>query len=367
MSKTILVIRIFFFLLCIGGAVLLHYVAAEDLLRDSSQAPGEKGRLAYYIVFAALLASLTILVDILIKGFSLRGLTALTFGLFTGTMIAHFISFSPLFEEGDEQVIFLSRLSLFIICTYLATVITLRGKDEFNLVIPYMRFVPQKVELPTVVVDTSALIDGRIVGIAQSGFMPSEIVVTRFVIDEIQRIADSDDPVRQEKGRKGLQVLSELRKMPHVQVVIHESEVERRSQIEAKLIFIARSLNARLLTLDYNLAKLGEFQNVGWLNVNALARALRSDVSVGERFDIELIKPGREAGQAVGFLNDGSMVVVNDAEDFIGQTVWVEVVSVLPSAGGKLVFGRLVAQLAQDEAEGEPAPRLTTRGRRVDS
>ena len=338
MSKTILVIRIFFISLCLAGAVLLHYVGAEDL------EPGENGvSLWRYLLFGGLLGALTVLIDMLLKGFSLRGLTALTFGLSMGSLIAYLISTSPLFEEGDEQVIFLSRLSLFIVCTYLATVITLRGKDEFNLVIPYMRFVPQTVELPTVVVDTSALIDGRIVGIAQSGFLPAEIVVTRFTIDEIQNIADSRDPSRQEKGRKGLQVLNELRKLPFVQLTIHESEVEKRAQIEAKLIFVARSLNARLFTLDYNLAKLAEFQGVGWLNVNALSRALRSDVSVGERFDLELVKPGRESDQAVGYLNDGSMVVVNHSADLIGQTVWVEVVSVLPSAGGKLVFARLTS------------------------
>lgn len=338
MTKTILGIRIFFFALCIFAATLLHYVASE-------QKP-----LGFYLLVGALLGAFTILVDVFLKGFSLRGLTALTFGLFTGSAIAYLISTSPLFEQGDEQIIYLSRLSLFIVCTYLATVITLRGKDEFNLVIPYMRFVPQQVELPVVVVDTSALIDGRIVGICQSGFMPAEIVVARFVIDEIQRIADSKDPHRQEKGRKGLQVLTELRKMSHLTVSIHDSEVEKRSQIEAKLIFVARSLNARLFTLDYNLAKLGEFQGVPWLNVNALARSLRSDVSVGERFDVELVKPGRESGQAVGFLNDGSMVVVNHGYELIGQTVWVEVVSVLPSAGGKLVFAQLAAELS-DEAE----------------
>lgn len=333
MKKTILIIRTFFFVLCIAGAFLLHYAADES--DTGSRA------LSYYITFGALLGALTILTDIFIKGFSIRGLTAVSFGLGMGLVISFLISVSPLFEQGDEEAKYLARLSLFIICTYLGTVITLRGKDEFNLVIPYVKFVPQKVDLPIVVIDTSALIDGRIAGICKAGFLPAEIVIPRFIIDELQRIADATDPLRKDKGRKGLQVLSELRKLNIQRVVIHDSDLEKKQQTDAKLIYIAKTLGARLLTVDYNLAKLAEFQGVDWLNINALARALKTDISIGERFDIDLVKPGKEDGQALGFLTDGSMVVVNDAFDNIGQTVQIQVISVLPSAGGKIVFGKL--------------------------
>ncbi len=339
MTKTIFIIRCIFLLLCLGGAALLHYVGGDG---DKDLPLAQQVAFWVYLVVGGLIGALTILVDVLLKGFSLRGLTALTLGLFMGSMVAYLISTSPLFEQGDKETVYLSRLSLFVICTYLGAVITLRGKDEFNLVIPYVRFVPQEVELPVVVIDASALIDGRVVGICRSGFMPAEVVITRFIIEELQRVASSDDPVRQEKGQKGLTVLNELAKIPHLKFKIHESEVEKRNQIEAKLIFIAKNLNARLLTLDYNLIKLAEFQGVSCLNVNALARELRSEVAVEERLTIDLAKVGREDGQAIGYLSDGSMVVVKDAAHLIGQTIRVEVTSVVPSGSGKIVFAEVV-------------------------
>lgn len=319
--------------LSIIGAFLLWYAAGYE--------DGES--LFGYLSVGVLLGSLTILVDVLLKGFSLRGLTAITFGLGMGSLVAYLISSSPLLETGDAQVIYLVRLSLFIICTYLGSVIALRGRDDFNLVIPYVRFVPQKVDSAIVVVDTSALIDGRIIGICQSRFLIAELVVPRFVLDELQNIADSSDPTRQAKGRKGLEVLNELRKIPHIHLNIHESEIGRGQQVDAKLIFVAESLKAKLLTTDYNLARLAEFQGVDWLNITALAKALNPDVEVGETMQVSLVKSGRESGQAVGYLGDGSMVVVNEASHLIGQEANIEVTSVLPSAGGKMVFARLIA------------------------
>ncbi|MEM8549615.1 MAG: PIN/TRAM domain-containing protein, partial [Verrucomicrobiota bacterium] len=237
MRKTITTIRILYFLLCLVGAWLVHYAADY-----------ENTRLGSYLFFGALLGALTILIDIFLKGFSLRGLTALTLGLGMGAIIALLISSSPLLEKGDPQVIWLVRLSMFIFFMYVGAVIALRGRDEFNLIIPYVKFVPQKVDVPIVVLDTSALIDGRIVGICKSGFLSAELVVPRFIMDELQRIADSHDVQRQSKGRKGLQVLNELRKLENNPVSIHESELGPHQKSEDKLIFIAESLKAKLLT-----------------------------------------------------------------------------------------------------------------------
>lgn len=331
MNKTLIVIRILFLALSIIGAYLLWYAAGYE--------NGE--RLGGYLAVGILLGALTILVDLLLKGFSLRGLTAITFGLGMGAIIAFLISSSPLLETGDPETIYLVRISLFVICMYLGSVIALRGRDDFNLVVPYVRFVPQKVDSSIVVVDTSALIDGRIIGICQSRFLIAELVVPRFVLDELQNIADSSDPSRQARGRKGLEVLNELRKIPHIHLTIHESEVGRGQQVDAKLIFVAETLKAKLLTTDYNLARLAEFQGVDWLNITALAKALNPEVEIGEVFHLQLVKSGRENGQAVGYLGDGSMVVVNEAGHMIGQEAKIEVTSVLPSAGGKMVFAKL--------------------------
>jgi uncharacterized protein YacL len=336
MNKTLLVIRAFFFLLCVAGSWLIVYTN-RDL-----ETPG------WLIGITGMsLGALVILVDIYLKGFSLRGLTALTFGLAVGVLIASLITVSPLFEplvnaEEFSGMVFLIRLSLFVVCMYLASVIALRGKDEFNLVIPYVRFVPHEVKVPLVVVDTSALIDGRILEVVRTGWFAFGMVIPRFVLDELQRIADSDEPNRKSRGRKGLEVLAELRRIEHLDLRIHESEVEEREQVDAKLVFLAQNLKASLLTTDYNLAKLAEFHQVTWLNLAALAKSLNPEMDVGQELEVELVKPGKERGQAVGFLNDGSMVVVESAADRVGETVKVETASILPSAGGKMIFARLI-------------------------
>ncbi len=333
MHRTILTIRIVFFLLMVGGSFLLAYTI-----------PDWDDQRGWVVFGGACLGALVVLVDVMLKGFSLRGLSALTFGLFIGWLAAFFITESPLFEKGDPSMLFIARLVTFPVLMYLGTVIALRGKDEFNLVIPYIRFSPQQVDIPLAVVDTSALIDGRIVGICESKFMGYALVIPRFVIDELSQIADSKDPHRQARGRAGLDTLNRLRKLLHVDLRIHDSELGRGRGSEEKLVFVAQSLKAKLLTTDFNLAQVAEFHNVDWLNITTLARALNPEPVVGECFDISLIKHGKEQGQAVGFLNDGSMVVVNDGHTYIGQEVRVEIQSILPSAGGRLVFAKILHQ-----------------------
>jgi len=288
-----------------------------------------------------LIGVLVVLVDLLLKGFSLRGLSAITFGIGVGSLLSYLIGTSPLFIEGDEQIIYLSRLALFLIVTYICTVIALRGKDEFNLVIPYVRFVPHEVDVPLVVLDTSALIDGRVARVCETGFLSGALIIPRFVLDELQRVADSTEPGRQARGRRGLEVLAALRRLRQLDLRIHESEAKA-SEVDAKLVFLAQSMKAKLLTTDYNLAKMAEFHGVPWLNLSSLAQSMRRELLVGETIEIDLIKAGREESQAVGYLEDGSMVVVEQARALIGSRVTAEISSILPSAGGKLIFARLV-------------------------
>jgi len=331
MNRTLLPLRLSFIGLCAGGGWLVCYAIRDwDLYRGRATLIG------------LLIGVLVVLVDIMLKGFSLRGLTAMTFGLATGAMIALLISVSPLFEYGDPQVKFIFQLSLFLVCSYLGTVIALRGKDEFNLVIPYVRFVPHDVDTPLVVVDTSALIDGRVAKVCEAGFINAALVIPRFVLDELQHVADSPDPLRQARGRHGLEVLNALRRIKNLDLRIHESEVGKRQDVDAKLVFLAQSMRAKLLTTDYNLAKMAEFHGVPWLNLNQLGKALRQDLLVGDTIELDLVKLGKEEGQTVGYLDDGSMVVVNGSRSHLGQRVTAEVTSVLPSAGGKMVFARFV-------------------------
>lgn len=339
MKKTISTIRITFLLLCTLGSYLVWYTNPD--LRD---------QVISIFAIGIGLGVLTILVDILLKGFSLRGLSTITFGLAIGALIAYLIGSSPLFEGGDPQIKYIVRLALFVICMYLATVIALRGKDDFNLMIPYIRFVPQNVESSLVVVDTSALIDGRIASICQSRFINAALIVPKFVIEELHKIADSEDPQRQIKGRKGIEVLNKLKNMSYIDLRIQDIEVDEAQHTDSKLIFLAQNLKAKLLTTDYNLAKLAEFHGIEWLNISALSKALNPEVSVGQYFDVDLVKPGKEPHQGVGYLSDGSMVVVNESIEHLGKTVAAEVISVLPSAGGKMIFARLHSSPAEATA-----------------
>ena len=333
MNKTLLPIRLVFMALCAAGGWLVCYTIQE----------WDDYRLRATII-GLLIGVLVVLVDIMLKGFSLRGLSAITFGLAVGAVVAFFISSSPLFEYGDPQAVYLFRLALFLVCSYLGTVIALRGKDEFNLVIPYVRFIPHDVDVPLVVVDTSALIDGRVAKVCEAGFINAALVIPRFVLTELQHVADSTDPLRQARGRRGLEVLNDLRRIKNLDLRIHESEVSKRQDVDAKLVFLAQSMRAKLLTTDYNLAKMAEFHGVPWLNLNHLAAALRQELSVGDTIEISLVKLGKEEGQAVGFFEDGSMVVVNAARSYVGRRVTAEITSVLPSAGGKMVFARFVGE-----------------------
>lgn len=329
MDKTLLPIRVVFVALCAAAGWLVCYTIREwDQYRSVAAAIG------------FLIGALVVLVDVMLKGFSLRGLSAITFGIGVGSLISYLLGVSPLLAEGDPAMIYLARLGLFLMCTYLATVIALRGKDEFNLIIPYVRFVPHEVDVPLVVVDTSVLIDGRIARVCESGFLSAALVIPRFVLDELRLVADSNDPAKQARGRRGLEVLNELRKIKNLDIRITESAVTKREDVDAKLVFLAQSMRAKLLTTDYNLAKMAEFHGVPWLNLNALAKSLHPELMIGERIEVDLVKPGKEDTQAVGFYEDGSMIVVNGARAHIGRRVQVEVMSVLPTAGGKMIFAR---------------------------
>lgn len=336
MNKTILTIRVVFIGLCAVAAWLVCYAIPEwDSYRGLAVAIG------------LLIGSLVILVDMMLKGFSVRGLSALTFGLAIGALIAWLIESSPLLEEGDDQTKYLVRLALFIICMYLGAVIALRGKDEFNLVIPYVRFVPHEVDVPLVVVDTSALVDGRIARICETHFLSAALIIPTFILTELQTIADSGDAAKQARGRRGLDVLTELRRIKHLDIRIHQSDVTRRQDIEAKLVFLAQSMRAKLLTTDTNLAKMAQFHGVPWLDLHALEKALRPELVIGESIEVELTKPGKDEGQSVGYLPDGSMVVVNKSRPFLGKRVTAEIIGVLPTSGGKMIFADMLGEVAE--------------------
>ncbi len=333
MNRTIFIIRIFFFGICILGSWLITLTSEEY---DTGQV----------LFFGACLGALVILVDIYLKGFSVRGLSALTFGLSIGALIAWIIASSPLFAplEADPDFaenLLLVQMILFVVLMYLGAVVALRGKDEFNLVIPYMKFVPHDVQTPVALVDTSALIDGRIVPLCKSGFFGHAIVIPKFVIAELQNVADSNDVQRKAAGRRGIEMLNQLRENKDIDLRVESSDVDSEDKVDAKLLFLARSMKAKILTTDFNLARLAQFEGIPWLNLNDLADSLNPEVHVGLSISVELLKPGKEPDQAVGYQRDGSMVVVNDGKQFIGERVQAEVISIVPTAGGRMIFAKI--------------------------
>jgi uncharacterized protein YacL len=215
-------------------------------------------------------------------------------------------------------------------------------------------------------VDSSVAIDGRILAVVRSGFMHGEFLFAAPVLAELQGLADAGDPTRRLKGRRGLEVLESLRREPGVEVTVLDEEVPAVPEVDAKLVRLCIDHNAALLTLDTNLAKAASIAGIRVLNMHALTLALRPPVAVGDDTDVLLTKTGREPGQAVGYLDDGTMVVVEHARDHIGHSVTVTVTSVVTTANGRLVFARLVDApaaaaahdgSADDAGAATPAPR----------
>ena len=192
----------------------------------------------------------------------------------------------------------------------------------------------------TILLDTSVIIDGRIADIACTGFVPGSLLIPRFVLAELQYIADSSDSLRRQRGRRGMEVLSQLQKDTNVVVRISDIDVEGTREVDDKLVILARQMRCPILTNDYNLNKIAEFQGVTVLNVNELANAVKSVMLPGEILKIRVIQEGKEVNQGVGYMDDGTMVVVENGRDYVGQETDVTVTKVLQTAAGRMIFAR---------------------------
>lgn len=191
-----------------------------------------------------------------------------------------------------------------------------------------------------VLVDTSVIIDGRITDIARTGFLSGTMLIPRFVLNELQHVADSGDALRRQRGRRGLEVLSSLQKDSKIQVKISDIDVEGAREVDDKLVILARQLNAPVLTNDFNLNRVAELQGVQILNINELANAVRAVFLPGEELTVRVIQEGREARQGVGYLEDGTMVVVQDGDQYIGEEIPTSVTKVLQTAAGRMIFAK---------------------------
>ncbi len=192
----------------------------------------------------------------------------------------------------------------------------------------------------TILLDTSVIIDGRVADIARTGFLPGTLLIPRFVLNELQYIADSADSLRRQRGRRGMEVLAELQKTQNVTVRISDIDVEGVREVDDKLVILARQMKCPILTNDYNLNRVAELQGVPILNINELANAVKSVVLPGELMEIQIIQEGKEVNQGVGYMDDGTMVVVESGNKYIGQTKPVTVTKVLQTAAGRMIFAK---------------------------
>ncbi|MCK9604301.1 MAG: hypothetical protein M0R66_08095, partial [Candidatus Omnitrophica bacterium] len=233
------------------------------------------------------------------------------------------------------------RVTLTLVFCYLGMVIALRGKDEFNIIIPYVRLRRQDQAEELTLFDTSVIIDGRIVDICKTNFIDGKLVIPKFVLKELQQIADSTDPIKRQRGRRGLDVLHTLQKESGQGITLHEEEFPDTPEVDAKLVKLAKLLGGKILTVDFNLNRVASLQGIKVLNINELANALKPVVFPGEHMHIKLLKEGKEYNQAVGYLDDGTMIVVEDARRLIGQEVKAVVTSVLQTQAGRMIFTKL--------------------------
>ena len=234
----------------------------------------------------------------------------------------------------------LGKVVIAIVLCYLAVSVVLTTKDDFRLVIPYVQFSKQVRGVRPLLLDSSVLIDGRIEGLGETGFVSAPLVVPHFVLDELQTLADSGDKLKRTRGRRGLNILSKLQSSPYLDVSIDDSDVQGRS-VDHKLLQLASDQGLRVLTTDYNLDKVAEIQGVPVLNVNEVAQVLKPQVIPGETLVVEIVKRGESAEQGVGYLPDGTMVVIEDAAERIGEQVSAIVTNSLQTSAGRMIFGRL--------------------------
>jgi uncharacterized protein YacL len=245
-----------------------------------------------------------------------------------------------------------------VVFSYVAISFILQSKDDFRFIIPYVEFTKQSKGARPILLDTSVLIDGRIADIVDTGMLDSRLIVPRFVLTELQAVADSADKLKRNRGRRGLDVLQRLQGNPRTEVILYDSSGRTRKDeeedVDSRLMSLAGELNARVLTNDFNLNKVASLRGVDVININDLANALKPVVLPGEKMTVRLIKAGESPGQGVGYLEDGTMVVVEQGKSRINDEVEFSVTSVLQTSAGKMIFGRL--QEAQAEPRTPPRP-----------
>jgi uncharacterized protein YacL len=330
------VIRIAFLFFCITAGYAVSQVNPELI---------ESGGLGAVIGFG--FGGLLIAFDEMFKGFSLRVFSAVTFGLILGTLLALVIDRSGLFDYAEQSTRWLIRLCLFCAFGYIGIILAMRSnKHDFYLIIPFVRFAPESRSDFPLLMDTSAIIDGRIAGLIDRGFLDGKVVIPRFVLNELQRVADSADATKRARGRRGMEKLAEVQANPRIDVMIHETDFLNEKDVDSKLIRLAKALGGKLVTTDHNLTKIAELQSVSCLNVHEMGACLKTVVLPGDIFHLQIVREGKDKKQGVAYFSDGTMVVVSDGSERIGESVDVQIVNLLQTGAGVIAFAGIKADAA---------------------
>ena len=328
---TLTLLRLFFiFLSCIVG----YYVGSllTGFSANGAYMGGAIGGFSSLIV---------IFLEFEMKRLSIRNLSAAVFGLIFGFFMAWIITSVLRLIPMSMEFFSSAQIILILIFCYLGMAIAISGKDEFNLIIPYVKFVRQDKKDDIILLDTSVIIDGRVADILHTKFIEGRLVIPRFVLKELQQIADSQDALKRTRGRRGLDILNKLQKSSEFDIRIQEDDFPDVREVDAKLVKLAKLLSAKVLTNDFNLNKVAELQGVTVLNINELANALRPVVLPGETMEVRVSKEGKEHNQGIAYLDDGTMIVIDNSRHLISQSVSVVVTSVLQTSAGRMIFAKL--------------------------
>ncbi len=304
-----------------------------------------------------------IAVEFVLSKRPIQSISAIVFGLITGCIIAILFSYilqlANVKEIGtlsEKKTQLLITLSLAVISCYVCVMVIYKTRDRFRFIIPYVEFQKEEKGARPVMIDTSAVIDGRLAELCETRLFDTTLIIPKFVLQELQHVADSADRLRRNRGRRGLEMLQRLQRDERLAIQIHDGRAARGNTVDSKLVSLAGQLQARILTCDYNLAKFAELQNVETINLNEIANALRPTVLAGEERAVQILRPGDEAGQGVGYLQDGTMVVVEGGRTHIGESVTVVVTSTLQTSAGRMVFARIRAEHGGEKQAEEKEP-----------
>lgn len=322
--------------------VLFILVAAGISVSILQQAEGAGDPVSVMGGIMALAVGL-IVIDMVIPIKRIDTITAVYFGLLIGLLLTYVLglALTPYFQ-GKQLELRAVQAVLGLVVVYTTTSFVLQTRDDFRFLIPYVEFVREVKGVKPYVLDTSVIIDGRIADVVETRIMDNQLVLPRFALAELQNIADSAEKLRRDRGRRGLDILDRLRNNPDVDLTIYERELPEMAgqPVDMKLVLLTRHLEGKLVTGDYNLNKVARLHNVPVINLNDVANALKPVFLPGERVEVKIVKPGEEDGQGVGYLEDGTMIVVEGGRTHVNQVVGMEVTSVLQTSAGRMIFGR---------------------------